>query len=325
MLFEGGLGHDRVHRLAGGVRDRQPGHAQDAVGKALLVHGILDDLPQFAAFLDMAQQRQDLAIQRPGGVEVALVGDEIVKRHAHLRRHVGEHGDPAPGPHDEALVGQAFAAAQGDDVLAQFVDHPGDADHVARGLLEVDHVRQFDDFGHGLGGDVHRGAAGVVVDHDVDIDVFRDVGVKGVDFGLAEVQGRRREDHDGLGADGLGMLGEVHDGADGLGDRADHDRHAPGHFLDHEGGHVLAFLQGERGEFARGPERQQGMHPGVDEPVDVPRHGGIVDFAVLLEMGNGHGNDTMETMHRFLNKAAAPHRAGRLWFVGSQRGRRRPD
>ena len=185
-------------------------------------------------------------------------------------------------------------------------------------------MRQISDFVQRFWEDVDAAAAGVVVDHHRQGDVFGDVLVEGVDFVLAGMQAGRGEDHDAVGADGGGVFGDFEGDVHVGGHRADDDRNAPGHFLHGEFGEGLAFFKGQRGKFAGRAEGEQAVHAGFDEPVDVLGAGGVVDLAVFLKVGDGDGENAVGLFHEeHLIVLVAADSARRLRDAGGV-GRRCP-
>ena len=164
------------------------------------------------------------------------------------------------------------------------------AGQVGGGILDADDVGVLRQAGHGLDAHVNDATAWDVVDDQLEVDRIGHRHVVPVEALLAWLVVVRGDEHDDVGADAGGVLGQA-DGLRGaVGAGAGDHRHAFVRGLHRDFDGAAVFLMRERRAFAGGADRDDGFAALFDLPVDEAGVGGLIEAAVGAHRGD-QGDD----------------------------------
>ncbi len=212
---------------------------------------------------------------------------------AGFRRDVGGDRDHAVAAMGHVAQGRGVVAGQQHPVgTAQQALH-ADAGQVAGGVLDADDVGQLGQARQGLVGDVDAGATGHVVDEHRQLNGVVDRLVVLIHALLAGAIVVRRHHQGRVGADGLGVAGQL-DGLVGrVAARAGDHRHAAGGGLHAQLDDALVLVMRQGRGLARGADRHQAVHAAGDLALDQRYERFFVHLTVAERRDEGR-NDALE-------------------------------
>ena len=199
---------------------------------------------------------------------VFALNNQLEKLHATARSGVGDAPYTALGPVEQAGQRPSVGAVEDDEVFGPLLQDLLELDQVSGGVLDHLHVGNLHQVSQDLGGEVHLGVGGDVVDHDGQ--------GHGVVDGLVVVDQllggshlvEWRHDHQGVAAYGLGVLAQLYRFPGAASACVSHHRHPSGHLIDRHLGDPFPLLEAQACELTGAAARNNAVHAALQLELD---------------------------------------------------------